>query len=101
MMVDYIPVAGQVKGGVEAGIGFDPIAMERLDELDRALAIAGLMPGGKLFGKVARHSDDALDAVRAIDRASDALRVAPTSEGVKFKSGPDLSGGGRYKHPQA
>jgi len=44
MVVDFIPVAGQVKGGVEAGIRFDPIAMERLDGLDRALAITGLIP---------------------------------------------------------
>jgi hypothetical protein len=103
IVVDFIPVAGQVKGGVEAGIGFDPIAMERLDELDRALAIAGLMPGGKLFGKVARHSDDALDAVRAIDRTSDALGVAPRTGSGVFRSEADLLrarlGPARVSHP--
>lgn len=71
-VIDFIPLAGNVKSFYEAVAGVDPITGEELSALDRAAAAGSvLLPGLKVAKKglsivkgVLKYGDDAIDAER-------------------------------------
>ena len=49
LMIDFIPIVGDVKGVVEMVTGKDLLTGEELEDWERALGLVGLIPGGDLF----------------------------------------------------
>ena len=45
LIIDFIPIAGNIKAGIEASTGTDPITEEELDAISRGLAGAGIIFG--------------------------------------------------------
>ncbi|MCX7572396.1 polymorphic toxin-type HINT domain-containing protein [Tumebacillus sp. DT12] len=98
--VDFIPVVGNIKSGLEATLGIDLITGEKLSTFDRVTAgisafslnSGALQTGLKTAGKVAdvaldtsRHTDDLTDVSRALScgRCFGAGTKVATDEGPK------------------
>ncbi|MCX7572398.1 polymorphic toxin-type HINT domain-containing protein, partial [Tumebacillus sp. DT12] len=98
--VDFIPVVGNIKSGLEATLGIDLITGEKLSTFDRVTAgisafslnSGALRTGLKTAGKVAdvaldtsRHTDDLTDVSRALScgRCFGAGTKVATDEGPK------------------
>jgi RHS repeat-associated protein len=78
MAVDFLPIAGQVKAGIELGVGFDPIAMEWRTGTERAIAGVGLIPWGKTC-RLLRQGDEVIEVGA---RATAPVRGARAGEGL-------------------
>jgi Pre-toxin TG len=93
LVLDFIPIVGDVKGGVEAVTGRDLVTGEELAPWERALgAIPFLGELGALAG-VAKHLDDSGDLARVGRHADDAGDVSDV--GRHLGDGSGLAGAGR------
>lgn len=73
LLLDFVPIVGDVKGLIEAGTGRDLLTGQELSPLERALGLIPLLPlsdAARAAGKV----DDVIDLGRAVDRSSDVGR---------------------------
>jgi len=50
IVVDFIPIVGNVKSGFEAAFGFNPITLDKLSKVDRGIAVAGILGGPLVKG---------------------------------------------------
>lgn len=61
--LDFIPVVGQIKSGIELISGNDAITGEELDIIDKGFCVLGLVPFGKMgragkrIGKVVKGTN--------------------------------------------
>ncbi|NMO94324.1 RHS repeat-associated core domain-containing protein [Paenibacillus lemnae] len=91
--LDFVPVVGNVKGIVDAAVGYDVFTKEKLTNVERVLSLLG--PAGKTVKKgsqlvgfiddaasIAKHGEHASDAVRAADRAGDTAKAADSAGDV-------------------
>ena len=62
--VDLIPVVENVKSGFEAAFGFDPITLNKLSEVERGIAVAGILGGPIVKG--IKHGEKAMNLQRSI-----------------------------------
>ncbi len=76
IVISYIPVAGQVKGVYDAYIVFqDPDS----SDLDRAIAVVGILPGGKIATgsrAVFRVVEEAGRVTHRVEKAADVAKAA-------------------------
>ncbi|NII29532.1 hypothetical protein HB364_30915 [Pseudoflavitalea sp. X16] len=76
MGLDFIPIVGTIKGGIEAITGRDLITGQQLSAWERALGILPFAAGLAGAATAARALDKAADTVRAMDKTGDAVRTA-------------------------
>lgn len=70
LVVDFIPIVGDVKGLIEMGTGRDLFTGEKLAAWERSLGLIGLIPGGDLL-RLGRFADDLGGAMRHADDFGD------------------------------
>ena len=66
LVLDFVPIVGDVKGLVEAGTGRDLLTGEELSPLERALGLIPLLPIGDI-ARAAGKLDDIVDMGRHAD----------------------------------
>ena len=83
--VDFIPVVGNVKSGFEAVFGFDPITLNKLSEVERGIAVVGILGGpivkgikhgSKMVTAVTSNVTDSLNnpaVVKTFDKLKDSI----------------------------
>ncbi|MFI2857647.1 HNH/ENDO VII family nuclease [Paenibacillus sp. JSM ZJ436] len=85
--LDFVPVVGNVKGIVDAAVGYDVFTKEKLTNVERVLSMLGpagktVKKGSQLIGmiddaaSVSKQGERASDAARAVDRAGDSAKAA-------------------------
>lgn len=78
LILDFVPVVGDVKGVAEAITGRDLLTGEELEPWERALGLIPLVPGTKLLG----YTDEVLDLGRHADDVSGLGRHADDVDGL-------------------
>jgi len=109
LVVDFIPIVGDVKGLIEMRTGRDLFTGEELAPWERSLGLIGLLPGGDLVRLVGVGSDvigsagsvgrniDAIGGVRGAGRSFDGADGLGAGRGVDSAGGTrgvDSDGGG-------
>jgi hypothetical protein len=108
-VLDFIPVVGNIKAGVEAVIGKDLITGRELEDWERALAGAAIMGGPVVKGasrgaRLVNNIDNAHDVARGIENTRPSWRQSEIDVGkdypgyrdqVSFKDGLEVSHGTR------
>lgn len=88
MLLDYIPIVGQIKAVYEGVTGEDPITGRKLSPLERTM---NLMPSAKQFRNiknVTKSADKAKDASKAANSANRVSKSIPP--GLCFASGTKI-----------
>ena len=89
--IDFIPIAGNVKSGIETLFGYNPITFNRLSASERSLSAIGVIGGGYTKGgsklyKAYQGASNAIPAstrlVGAGDRLGDAAKWVKPIEGT-------------------
>ncbi|ADC49348.1 hypothetical protein BpOF4_06440 [Alkalihalophilus pseudofirmus OF4] len=88
-VLDFTPIVGNIKAGVEATRGVDPITKRELEDWEKYFAAAGILAGG--FAKL---GSKAVKGVKGIDQANDANRGI--SDGI-IRDGSHLRKNGTLK----
>ncbi|MED4164521.1 T7SS effector LXG polymorphic toxin [Halalkalibacterium halodurans] len=108
-VLDFIPVVGNIKAGVEAVIGKDLITGRELEDWERALAGAAIIGGPVVKGasrgaRLVNNIDNAHDVARGIENTRPSWRQSEIDVGkdypgyrdqVSFKDGLEVSHGTR------
>ncbi|MEM7274079.1 MAG: pre-toxin TG domain-containing protein, partial [Actinomycetota bacterium] len=96
LVIDFIPIVGDVKGLIELGTGKDLLTGQELEPWERSLGLIGLIPGGDLL-RLAKLGDAAAGAgggLRAIDGAGDVGGFGRL-DAPSGTPGPAVTAGGR------
>ncbi|WP_083633380.1 T7SS effector LXG polymorphic toxin [Alkalihalophilus pseudofirmus] len=88
-VLDFTPIAGNIKAGIEAKSGVDPITKRELEDWEKYFAAAGILTGG-----LSKLGPKAVKGVKGIDQAKDANRGI--SDGI-IRDGSHLSKNGTLK----
>lgn len=96
LILDFVPVVGDVKGVVEAVTGRDALTGEELEPWERALGLIPLVPGTRLLGL----ADEVVGAGRHVDELGGAGRRVDDAGGL-VRSADDLGPAGRADPPTA
>ncbi|HVF15101.1 MAG TPA: pre-toxin TG domain-containing protein [Acidimicrobiales bacterium] len=78
IILDFIPVIGDIKGVAEAITGEDLLTGEKLEPWERALGLIPLVPGAVLL----RYADEVADLGRQVDGVGDLGRHVDDVEGL-------------------
>lgn len=93
LILDFVPIVGEVKGVTEAITGRDLLTGVELEPWERALGLIPLVPGTRLLGMtdevlgMGRHADD-LGGLGAAGRAADGAGVGRASPPVPNRRPP-------------
>ncbi|UJW56105.1 pre-toxin TG domain-containing protein [Bacillus sp. A116_S68] len=81
-VVDFVPVVGNLKAGIEAATGYDPLTGRRLEPWERAVSGGAILGGAAVKGasKVAKFAKNA-------DNVGDVARVSTGNAPVPIKQG--------------
>ena len=72
--LDFIPVVGQIKSGIELISGNDAITGEELDIIDKGFCVLGLVPFGKM-GRAGKRIGKVINATGAVKTISPDQKV--------------------------
>ncbi|WP_369683866.1 RNase A-like domain-containing protein [Salipaludibacillus sp. LMS25] len=77
-VVDFVPVVGNLKAGIEAATGYDPLTGRRLEPWERAVSGGAILGGAAVKGasKVAKFAKNA-DNVGSVVKQGDKSSLAP------------------------
>ncbi len=79
--LDFIPVVGNIKSGVEALVGRDLITGDKLSSAERLIAASGIVGGGALKNSL-KVGNAAVNATMGINRATPSSTVREVSKGT-------------------
>jgi len=82
LILDLLPVVGDIKGGIEGFTGRDLITDQDLEPWERALGAVPLFGRVGVLFSVARYADDAADLARAAGKVADAADLARHGDDV-------------------
>ncbi len=88
LVIDFIPIVGDVKGLIEMGTGRDLLTGEELAAWERSLGLVGLIPGGDLF-RLAKIGAEMADTAGTAARGAGALGT--TGRGLDLPPPPPRS----------
>ncbi|WEG16694.1 T7SS effector LXG polymorphic toxin [Alkalihalophilus pseudofirmus] len=74
-VLDFTPIAGNIKAGVEAKSGVDPITKRELEDWEKYFAAAGILTGG-----LSKLGSKAVKGVKGVDRKGiDNVKLSPSN----------------------